>query len=463
MTRALRLGGLLLALLIAFAAAAPAAPALDVRRYEQSVVRIFVVAKRADGATATGSGTGFVIAPEYVATNKHVVTFGNAADGPASVSVTVREAGAVRDRKAELVWSSEALDLAVIRVPGLVRPALKLSRASPLEYPRKGADVWALGFPGVADVIMPAETERASATVTRGVVGRIGMGGGDAGRKPRPVIQHDASINRGSSGGPLLDGCGTVVGVNTFLPMTVFDIDRDPSGAFKAYGTPNTGVFASPHIIGFVEAARAAPELRAVRIETTAKVCGADEPPVGLYTAVGIALFLAIAALAVLLVVHRGTLRRFVRILEAYGAWRHRARPPLRRAPDAAAAASRSGCALCGHSADGREIKVEVGGDALEAACNGRERGVVLGSSRRLSDVVVPGAGISRRHVRLVALPDGSLAIEDLGAAGGTKVNDKPVSRYGRAPIKAGDTIALDGVVLTVERERENESARKRE
>ncbi len=456
MTGKPRLGSWLLALLVAFAAAASTASALDVRRYEQSVVRIFVVAKRAGAAVATGSGTGFVIAPEHVATNRHVVTFGNAADGETSVVVTVRETGAVQDRQATLVWSSEELDLAIIRVPGLLRPALRLSRASPLEYPRKGAEVWALGFPGVADVIMPAETERASATVTRGVVGRIGMGGGDAGRQPRPVIQHDASINRGSSGGPLLDGCGVVVGINTFLPMTVFDIGRDAEGAFKAYGTPNTGVFASPHITVFVEAVRAAPELRAVKIETTAKFCGADEPPVGLYTAVGIALFLAVAALALLLITHRGTLRRFVRALEAYGAWRHRAPPRPGAAPPGAA--PQDGCALCGRTADGKAIKLEVAARELAAARNGDERGLVLGRSKRLSDVVVPDAGVSRRHVRLVTLPDGSLAIEDLGSARGTKVNDRPLSPYGRAPIKAGDTIALNGVVLTVERESGNDA-----
>ena len=72
-------------------------------------MRIFVVAKRADGATATGSGTGFVIAREYVATNKHVVTDGNAASGPLSVTVTVRETGAIQDRKAELAWSSVSI------------------------------------------------------------------------------------------------------------------------------------------------------------------------------------------------------------------------------------------------------------------------------------------------------------------------------------------------------------------
>ena len=444
--------------------AVPAAEALDVRRFEQSVVRVFVVIKRTDGASVASSGTGFVIAPEYVATNNHVVTLGNGAasgEKPATL-VTVREPGTVQDRKAEIVWSSKELDLAIIRVPGMNRPALRLLRASPLEYPFKGAEVWALGFPGVADVIMPAEAERASATVTRGVVGRIGMGGGDDAVRERPVIQHDASINRGSSGGPLLDNCGIVVGINTFLPMTVFDIGRDPTGAFKAYGTPNTGVFASPHITTFVEAARKAPELQPVKIATTAEFCGADEGPVGLYIAVGAALFLAGAALA--LVLHRGALRRLIRTIEAYGAWRRRRRAHAPRADKAAArgaggeairASDLGGCALCGCGPDGKPIKLEVSADRLTAATNGRERGLVIGRSKRLADVVIPQSGVSRRHVRLVTMPDGSLAIEDLDSARGTKLNDKPLPPYERVPIKSGDQIALDGVVLTLERERE--------
>ena len=440
---------------------APAVEALQVKRFEQSVVRVFVVVTRSDGAKMSGSGTGFVIAPEYVATNNHIVALGTTAAGETPTRVvTVREPGTVADRTAEIVWTSRELDLAVIRVPGMTRPALKLSHASPLKYPPKGAEVWALGFPGVADVIMPAEAERASATVTRGVVGRIGMGGSNAARTARPVIQHDASINRGSSGGPLLDDCGIVVGINTFLPMTVFDIGLDATGSFKAYGTPNTGVFASPHITSLVEAARNAPELRAVKIETTGRFCGADETPLGLYIAVGAALFLAGAALV--LVLHGGALRRLRHNIEVYAAWRRRRRAGSGRGGHTAehgtgAMRAADTCALHGHDAEGTPIRLALEPDRLTAASPGRERGLVIGRSKRLADVVVPKSGISRRHVRLVAMPDGSLAIEDLDSARGTKLNDKPLPPYERVPIKAGDKIALDGVVLTLERARERE------
>jgi pSer/pThr/pTyr-binding forkhead associated (FHA) protein len=110
-------------------------------------------------------------------------------------------------------------------------------------------------------------------------------------------------------------------------------------------------------------------------------------------------------------------------------------------------------CAFCGKDAEGKPIKLAVEPERLAAASNARERGLVIGRSKRLADVVVPEAGVSRRHVRLVAMPDGSLAIEDLDSTRGTKLNDKPLPPYERVPIKEGDKIALDGVVLTLERE----------
>jgi S1-C subfamily serine protease len=435
-----------------------AAEALDIKRYEQSVVRVIVVVDRAGKTVAVGHGSGFVIAAEYIATNNHVVTSGNETDKSRAnaTQITVREAGTAQDRKATVLWSSKEFDLAVLHVPGLKGPALKLTSRSPIDYPRKGAEVWALGFPGIADIILPAEIERASATVTRGVVGRMGMGGRDSGRE-RPVIQHDASINRGSSGGPLLDDCGVVVGVNSFLPMSVFDIGLDPSGRFKAYGTANTGVFASPHIVSLIEAARTTPELKVIRLATTSAACGGDATPIGLYVAVAAALLLAAAALA--LVLHRGAIRQLMRAVEAYGAWRRRrARAEgaaTRRQPSAEGAppSEASGCALTGTGPGGKAISLEVSADKLAEARNGRERGMVLGRSKRLADLVVPEAGVSRRHVRLVLTPDGSLAIEDLDSARGTRVNDKPVPPYERVPIREGDRIALNGVVLTVKRE----------
>jgi hypothetical protein len=158
-----------------------AAGALDVKRYERSVVRVVVVVTRASDVLAAGHGTGFVIPARVHCPNRHVVigeTDARSHDG-AITHITVGESGSGVALAATVLWASEQLDLAVLHVPELKGPALKLTNRSPLNYPPKGAEIWALGFPTLADIVIPAEIERSSATVTRGVVGRIGMGGDD--------------------------------------------------------------------------------------------------------------------------------------------------------------------------------------------------------------------------------------------------------------------------------------------
>ena len=88
---------------------------------------------------------------------------------------------------------------------GLGGSPVPLSRV----MPNKGAEVFALGFPGLAD----EQGDAVDATVTKGVVGRLFDGSWEA--TQLGIIQHSAPINPGNSGGPLFDACGTVVGVNT--------------------------------------------------------------------------------------------------------------------------------------------------------------------------------------------------------------------------------------------------------
>lgn len=100
------------------------------------------------------------------------------------------EEGALLD--VELVRGDMNLDLAVVRVLGdtSALPILPLRD----ELPRPGERVYALGHP-----------HESAWSFTAGVVGAIHQG----------AIQHDAPVNQGSSGGPLLDAWGRVVGVNT--------------------------------------------------------------------------------------------------------------------------------------------------------------------------------------------------------------------------------------------------------
>jgi 2-alkenal reductase len=145
-----------------------------------------------------GAGTGFIINEEgHIVTNWHVVTGGEEfqvvfADG--------------ETREAELVGSDQISDLAVVKVDGDVPGTVGFGDSSLLQ---PGQPVLAIGSP------LGAFTN----TVTDGIVSGIGRNiatSEDPCAHPYTnLIQHDAPINVGNSGGPLLNLDGEVVGVNT--------------------------------------------------------------------------------------------------------------------------------------------------------------------------------------------------------------------------------------------------------
>jgi serine protease Do len=141
-----------------------------------------------------GLGSGVIIDEAgYILTNNHVV------EGATTLKVRLHDD---RELRAEVVGSDPKTDLAVIRVRAEGLRAAPLHDASDL---RVGQWVLAVGSPfGL------------SRTVTVGIVSAVGrgsMGITDYG----DFIQTDASINRGNSGGPLIDLRGRVVGINTAI------------------------------------------------------------------------------------------------------------------------------------------------------------------------------------------------------------------------------------------------------
>jgi S1-C subfamily serine protease len=138
--------------------------------------------------TPSARGTGFFVTQDLLLTNSHVV--GN------NSSVTVRLAGG-HTIPGRVERTSIDLDLAVIRA--VARPEtnqiLQLGSARPV---RPGQEVLAIGSPlGLQN------------TVTRGIVSAVRNAGGVE------LIQTDAAINAGNSGGPLLDREGRVIGITT--------------------------------------------------------------------------------------------------------------------------------------------------------------------------------------------------------------------------------------------------------
>lgn len=172
------------------------------KKVSQSVVQIKVSGRQKDGQPPVrgraqpdgGTGSGFLISSDgYVITNNHVVA------GAAKIDVALPDG---RDFEATLIGRDPATDIAVIKIYGEGLKAIRFADSNQVQV---GQIAIAVGNPYGFQY-----------SVTAGVVSALGRTlRSESGRLIDDVIQTDAALNPGNSGGPLVNSQGDVIGVNT--------------------------------------------------------------------------------------------------------------------------------------------------------------------------------------------------------------------------------------------------------
>ncbi|MGY0651480.1 Do family serine endopeptidase [Luteimonas sp. A537] len=145
------------------------------------------------GRGGMSMGSGFLISGDgYVITNHHVVA------GASDVRVTLPDR---RGFNAEVIGSDEQSDVAVLKIDARNLPFLRAGDANSV---KPGQWAVAIGSPFGFDQ-----------SVTAGIVSAVGRANRYSNQRYVPFIQTDVAINRGNSGGPLLNTSGEVIGINS--------------------------------------------------------------------------------------------------------------------------------------------------------------------------------------------------------------------------------------------------------
>jgi len=164
---------------------------------------LFLIAALDEDGAPTAFGTGFALTSDgYILTNRHVIEDD---EGNEAASVAVFRGGGGSQLSGQVFDKDPVVDLAVVKVTGVsdFKP-ITWGKASNLKV---GDEVIAAGFQGVTREVL-----KGAPSYTFGGFSAKGDFEG------AEYMQHDAEINPGSSGGPLVDECGKVVGVNTLKP-----------------------------------------------------------------------------------------------------------------------------------------------------------------------------------------------------------------------------------------------------
>jgi hypothetical protein len=405
---------------------------------DKSVVRIFVYKNK----KLQGTGTGFVVSRDgFVVTNSHVVR-----DGKEIIIWENRENLDPKPLTATIIWNSSGYDLALLKIPELGLPPLVLAET----LPEKGAVVTAIGFPGVVDNHKEIDLGWFESTVTQGIVGRVSHRAWKNGGPQQDILQHSAAVNSGNSGGPLLDLCGRVLGVNTQKTSTL--INGSPEKGFEVDQTD--GIFFASHVGVLLENLKK----QGIKFSSTREDCapGSVPEPSRIEATTPIPSPMVIAPVpdnSLLLIIVAGSLiviaallfgqsRKTSVIRETFTQYRRRSGVP--EAPEAKPQVLPN-WVFCGFDSQGRSIKLVIAPKLLNA------NNLFIGREPSQCQLVIDDPTVSRRHASLT-FSGGRWRLVDLGSTNGTAVNGSRVTSV-PVPLSRGQTLTFGKVTLVADLE----------
>lgn len=385
-----------------------------------------------------GHGSGFFITPRgHLVTNQHVVSAKNARffvfyEGDSYAEALV-------------VDTSSAKDLALLKadVDGEV-PVIALAK----QPPEKGDAIFALGFPG-SQIVLNGDlddfliTGSVTATVTDGVVSNFYQLPLVEDGPPAELVQHTAEIREGNSGGPLVNNCGEVVGVN--------------SGGFDFSETTSVGTghdyfsVASSELIEFLGSNKLASitesacggasvvESKSVTKVTESGPTTEVQPPKNSF-------LLSVGGWPALLGGLAVTIALVILILDQRPA-KVAVAGVSRSVSSATASTSLTYATLSGAGFDSR-------GHAFSFAISDRDasgEGCIVGRSREFSDVLIDDDTVSRAHITLRCRGNGNeFEVIDMNSTNHSALNGRRLEPFREAVLKDGDELSVGKIKISI-------------